>query len=350
MHVDTQQQIAAIHAMMSSGQRSVRLERHTLVLWGITIALLILFVKQLVTPELLPVKWQRVAVVNSIVAVVLFVVGLWDYRMTRQARNERDETLSYIQLQITKVWWLIILLVVVLNMGMNLFGGGYLFYNIVLALTGLALFIQGLFSLQMLSWLGGLMIALALGSVALRVPYSAIEWLTIVCFGLGLPTLGILIQYPTLQTTYLRRITVSAVWLMAIVGMTTLVYGQVQTTRAPQLPVLSLEQYASPEHDSSKPVIVQLPKDLYIPVQIEVTGNVLTGTATASLPLILSNNIELVVQDEQPTGLFRIGDEPWRDKRYAYRVRDVKVTPRLDQHTGPEISVSLQINTGNELK
>ena len=46
-------------------------------------------------------------------------------------------------MQLTKVWWLLVGLIVVISIGMNLFGGGYLFYGIVLALMGLAFYIHG---------------------------------------------------------------------------------------------------------------------------------------------------------------------------------------------------------------
>jgi len=179
------EQILAIHEMMSSGHRSVFMERHTLILWGLAAAVLILFIGSVITPEGFPETWMRAMVSTSIIGFVLALVGYFDFRLVRRAREERDESISFVQLQITKVWWLLISLTVLINLAMHFFGGGYLFYSLLLILMGLALYFHGLFSKQMLSYAGIMMIVLGLASIALHLPFTMIEWITVFCFGLG---------------------------------------------------------------------------------------------------------------------------------------------------------------------
>ncbi len=114
------EQLNAIHAMMESGHRSVRLERHTLVLWGLAAAFLILVVRLIFTPERFPETLQRVLASNLFIAALLTAVGVIDLRLTRRARRQRDETLSFVQVQLTKIWWLLVGLIVLINLGMNL--------------------------------------------------------------------------------------------------------------------------------------------------------------------------------------------------------------------------------------
>ena len=127
-------QIKSIHAMMSNGHRSVRMERHTLVLWGLAGALLIVMMRLFFPPENFDVKWHRTLVVNAISIVVLVSVAIWDFRLTRRSREARDETVSFVQIQLTKVWWSIVALIILIQLGMSFFGGGYLFFALLLRL------------------------------------------------------------------------------------------------------------------------------------------------------------------------------------------------------------------------
>lgn len=174
---DTIARLESIHAMMASGHRSVRLERHTLLLWGISVAGLIVGVNATFTPDRFPNVALRSLYSNLLIALTLIVIAIVDFYWTRRTRRARDETLSFVQRQLMKVWWLLVALAVVLNIGMNFFGGGYLIYAAVLALMGLALYVQGLFSEQMLEFIGVVLIVLALGAIALGVAYKLMEWL-----------------------------------------------------------------------------------------------------------------------------------------------------------------------------
>ena len=53
------QQLSAIHAMLSVGHRNLRIERHSLLLWGIPAGLLFAISDRILTPEQVPALEQR---------------------------------------------------------------------------------------------------------------------------------------------------------------------------------------------------------------------------------------------------------------------------------------------------
>lgn len=374
MTTRTQEQIAAIHAMMHTGHRSVRMEWHTLVLWGLAAAGLILGVRELFTPAHFPVNWQRVLAAHVFIALVVSVVGVWDYRWTRRARAQRDETLSFVQRQLIKVWWLMVALVVLINLGMNFFGGGYLFYAIMMALMGIAFYVHGLFSAQMLSWAGLGMVGLGLGSILVGLPFPLLEWLTVSVFGLGWPLLALLLYWEQRARSEvedaatdgfdlarlqpgnqqrgwwqngprrLRRPALLLLWLGVITVPVAAQGYRAQHSGAPAQPVITLAQYQTMSHPPAA-VIVQLPAGTVVPVKVAARGALLRGEGRANLPLVLAQPLSISVRDGHPDGRFRIGNGPWQDSRYSYRIRDFKLDALLEPATGPEVRLQFRIST-----
>jgi len=340
-------QIEAIHSMMATGHRSVSLERHTLYIWGITAALLILLVRQIFTPELLPVDWQRTFSANLFIATVLTLIGIWDLRLTRRAREARDETLSFIQLQLTKAWWGIIALIVLINIGMNFFGGGYLFYPIMVALVGLAFFIHGLFSQQLLSWVGMLMVLLGLFSMAMRFSFMTLEWMTVVIFGIGFPVLAWLLSWrpQRLQKNY--RLIFSVIWLSFIAVPTYALDRLNQHHAAPAVPIESLQHFRT-QGDSPLPThIVRLAAGTSVPVQVRIHSDVLAGDTTSTIPLLLAQPLDIVLEAGKPNGQYRVAEGKWNDRRHKFRVQNVKIDSTLTREDGPGVSVSFDIETAH---
>src|SRR5574343_1231090 len=74
------------------------------------------------------------------------------------------------------------------------FGGGYMLYAVWLVLIGLALYVHGLFSEEALEWAGGLIILIAITALAAQLPNDTMKWLTASVFGIGLPTLTLLLD------------------------------------------------------------------------------------------------------------------------------------------------------------
>jgi hypothetical protein len=348
MATSTAESIAAIHAMMASGHRSVRIERHTLVLWGLAAAFLILAVNPIFTPERFPVVWQRSAVANLFIAAVLTGIGVWDFRLTRRARRMRDETLSFVQLQLTKVWWLLIGLIVAINVGMNFFGGGYMFYGLLLAIMGLAFYIHGLFSEQMLSWIGVLLIAMGLGSIALKLPFPLIEWLSVFVFGLGFPVLAFALNHAALHTTLARRSGLAALWLSLVIAPTAFAYQLDRYTATPAWPMVPLDRFLTQSPtEAEREQVVRLPSGTIIPLHIEVTSDVLEGINTVTLPMKLSRPMQVAIHQGKPDGRFRVDSSDWKKTMYNYRIQDINITSTLARETGPQVSLKLRISTDN---
>jgi hypothetical protein len=341
----TADQLHAIHAMMARGHRSVSLEHHTLVLWGLAAALLILTVRTWFTAEHYPIVWQRALATSLLISVVLTAVGFVDLRLTRRARRLRDETLSFVQLQLTKVWWLLAGMVVLINLGMHFFGGGYMFFGIVFALMGIAFYVHGLFSQQMLTWVGMLLIGLGLGSVALKLPYVVMEWLAVFVFGVGFPLLALVLHYTPGEARMARRVVAAGGWLLLVLLPTAAAYHLDRDPTPPEWPVVSLPDYR--QGAASGPQVVRLPAGTEVPLEIQVTGDVLDGVGSAIVPMRLSSPLEVSVNDGRPDGRFRVDREPWKKALYNYRVRDLNLRSSLTRKRGPEVKVTLYISTHN---
>lgn len=338
-------QIEAIHSMMATGHRSVTLERHTLFLWGIATAVLIIVVRQLFTPEWLPVMWQRAVLSTLFISTVLTLVGILDLRLTRRAREARDETLSFIQVQLTKVWWGIIAIIVMINLGMHFFGGGYLFYPIMVALVGLAFYIHGLFSQQLLSWVGVMMVLLGLSSIALQLSLMTMEWLTIAIFGIGFPVLAWLLNWRPAWLKQNYRVVFSFLWLSTIALPTYAMVQIDQQQHTPAIAVVSLQQYQHQSTAQAASHIVRLPVGTTIPLQIVIHSPVLAAETRGTVALQLSQPLDIVVQDGKPNGQYRVGTGPWNDRRYQYSIRNVQIASKLTRELGPQVDVSLDIIT-----
>lgn len=345
-------QINSIHAMMSSGHRSVRMERHSLILWGVAGALLIVTMRLFFPPEYFDIKWHRTVVVTAISIVVLVMVAVWDFRLTKRNREARDETISFIQLQLTKVWWSIVALIILIQIGMNFFGGGYLFFALLLTLLGLAFYIQGLFSQQLMSWAGAIMVLLGLTCIALRLPIVTQEWLTVMMLGIGLPTLAYLLNQPVKRSVFFR-VTGFTVWLLVIVLPAVAVDRWQRDYKIPDIPVITLADFQASAVNSteenteavSETQIVRLPASTVIPVEVTVNGSILEKGNSATIPLKLSESLDLVLEANTPVGWYRIANEPWHNRRYAYRIRNVEISPSVTREAGAKVSVNLFIST-----
>ena len=347
MFVSAQSQLETIHSMMESGHRSVRLERHTLVLWGLAAAFLILTTKEIFTPARFPVKWQMIVLANLFISTVLAIVGIWDFRLTRRARQRRDEMLSFVQRQTTKVLWLIIGLIVAINFGMNFFGGGYLFYGITLALMGIAFYVYGLFSPQPLTGAGLLLIALGLGTVALKLPYRTMEWFAVFTFGVGLPLLGLALdRLPRLGGRWLRALFFGA-WSMAIVVPTVAVARLTAPYPSASAVVIAHEDYRARSAAAPPAEIVRLTAGTIVPVEIEMASELLHEPVKARVQARLARDLELSLRDGQLDGYFRVAGAQWRQGQFSLRLTHLEMQSSITPKTGLVASFSTRFSIGD---
>lgn len=340
---DTIARLESIHAMMASGHRSVRLERHTLLLWGISVAGLIVGVNATFTPDRFPNVALRSLYSNLLIALTLIVIAIVDFYWTRRTRRARDETLSFVQRQLMKVWWLLVALAVVLNVGMNFFGGGYLIYAAVLALMGLALYVQGLFSEQMLEFIGVVLIVLALGAIALGVAYKLMEWLTVAVFGVGFPLLAAASPYSEPEASRSRQFGFASAWLTVVLTCAGIIYHFDSRFNAVGIPTVDAARFQPSPHAQ----IVHLDAGSVIPVHVHVSGDVISRSDAGTVSLTLAKPLDIVVMGDKPTGHFRFADGRWRSTAYSFRIRNVSIGSRMKPRRGAEAEVEVFVSSDN---
>lgn len=342
MQDQTRSQIEVIQSMLATGHRSLRLERHTLMLWGLTTAFLILFVPFAFSQTLLPELWQRALIQFLFITVVLLAVGYWDFRLTRRKRALRDETISFIQRQLTKVWWLIIGLIVLINLGMDLFVGKYLFYPILIAFAGLGFYIQGLFSQQFLAWNGILLILLSLTCVVLQIPHTTNEWLTVVAAALGMPVMAWLMDLPIIQKKMSYRVMASIFWLTLITIPTWFIHQASYQAPDSDWPQISLSEY-NQQKMNDKNVILHIPAGTQIPIEMMIQGDTLASPVMTAVPLVLNQPVDVTVLNGKFTGRYRINNGNWLQRKHKFRVITEKLESVLTDDNRPKLELDLKL-------
>ena len=96
--------------------------------------------------------------------------------------------------------------------------------------------------------------------------------------------------------------------------------------------------------------MVRLPAGTTIPVNVDIKGDVLDGSTGGTLVMTLSRDLVLIIEDNKPKDLFRVGDGEWKHKLYNYRIRDFKNEVTVTKEHGPRINLHMRISTNNWLK
>jgi len=338
-------QIDAIYSMMDEGQHSVKMERHTLLIWGITAAILILVTDLIFNQTSFPIIWQKITAQSIFISCFLFMAGLWDLKLTRKVRQKRDESLSFTQLQLTKVWWFFVGLVVLLNIGMSVFGGGYMFYGMTMVLIGMAFYIQGLFSVQLLKWTGLMFIAIGIASIALNLHFLVTKWLTAGVFGLGLTSLAFILDKPMTHSTLLKRLLLSVVWFFIVIIPAVLVNQFNLNQKFDGISSLSFIEYKKlGVEEASKLQVIHFPKGTNIPVNFNIDADMFETTQPGSLKLKLTQDLGIVIQNGMANGYFKIGMSDWQNRIDHLRIRDFKMISKVEQIFGPSINIDFSLD------
>ncbi len=340
-----EKQLEAIHAMLDSGHRAIRVERHSLALWGAAGALLLIVIPRLVTTARFPVRWQLATAELVFIAVVLALVAALDFSITRRLRRLRDESLPFIQRQMGKVWLLLIGLGLVATFGMHFYGGGAMAWVLWLVLVGMGLFTHGLFSEQFLGWAGAAVISLGVGALALRLPIKGTHWLAVLVFGLGLPSLGFLLR--ALEKRHLpMRLLFLAAWVAAIALGAFAAYRVDRKGDRPRGLTVSLDEFrrgTNPAHEQ----IVSLPRGTVVPIRISLEGDLFAPPGTVSIPVELTRDLELVLIDGKLDGRFRAAGGAWKSHAYDLSMPAQRLTASLTRGDGFAVEYTGRLATGN---
>jgi len=319
-----EEQLEAIHAMLNAGHRGIRLERHSLTLWGIAGAFLILVTPRLIRQERFPVRWQGAGVELLFLAAALGLVAVLDFRLTRRIRRSQGESLPFVQRQIGKVWLLLVGLGLLATFGMHFYGGGAMVYTLWLLLLGIGLFMHGLFSEQFLGWSGGAIILLSVCALALRLPMDAARWLAVFVFGAGMPTLGFLLPRLEARSSLVRAACFLG-WMALATGGAFAAYRADRIIHRPTSPALSLHEYEREER-ADREQVVSLAPGTIVPILLSLHGDLFTQPEAITIPLKLTKKLDLVLVDGKLDGRFRVDGGDWR--YYAYDI----FMPRAELH------------------
>jgi len=342
MSTTTSSQMESIESMLTRGHRSIRIERHSFVYWGLAGGLLCVIGDLLINHENLPERWQRALAVLGLIGGVIFAAGWLDYRATRRLRRERHETLSFVHNQVYKVWWLLLGLGVLINFSMVFFGGGYMSYSIWMALVGVGLYVHGLFSDDAPHWGGVLMLVVAAGMLIVRPPHEMMRWIAAATFGIGVPLFAVIVV-PGVRS-WQRRLLESAAWLAVIVLVATGVFQFAGSPLVPKARALVLGEFRQQPVTSSEQV-VSLPAGTRVPFHISLSGGVIEPIMDHVIEVILAQPLEVVLRDGEPDGRFRVADEDWKKTTYDFRLRKVRREATLTTDQGPRVDITMQLST-----
>lgn len=263
------QQLDAIHSMLHAGNRNLRIERHSLVLWGLSCGAVILGAERIFSPAQFPEVAQRAFAWLIFLGLVVSGIAMVDWHLTRRAKQVRDEAWSFIHRQVLKVMWLLMAVGVLLTFATFFFGGGYMIYSEWVVLFGIGLYVHGLFSEELLEWVGALIIAVGISMMAFRLNITDMKWIAASVLGLGLPLLSFMLDHGRERAARVRLLQ-SVGWLLCVLIPPLLAHQFVVRAAVADAPVVSYEEF---RQQPGARLAVTLPAGMEIPVRFDVSGN-----------------------------------------------------------------------------
>jgi hypothetical protein len=338
------QQLDSIHAMLSAGHRNLRVERHSLVLWGLGCGGLILASNHILTTEQYPDLKQRAFAWLILLALAVSGVAMLDWHLTRRVKQARDETWSFIHQQVLKVLWLLMAVGVLLTFATFFYGGGYMIFASWVVLVGLGLYVHGLFSEELLEWVGALVIAIGIGMLAFRLAYSDLQWVSASTLGLGLPLLSLMLDRGRERAARVRLLQ-SLGWLLCVLIPPLLAHNLRAADPPPGAPLVSLEEF---RQQPSARLAVSLPAGTTIPVNVEVSGNMFRSGDSVVFPLVLNEPLQIMMDDGKPTGDMRSPGGNWMRWQDSLQILIPLIKAEYDPKSGAGIRSSLVVKTKND--
>ncbi|HZW24141.1 MAG TPA: hypothetical protein VFF26_01540 [Gallionella sp.] len=335
------QRLDSIHSMLSAGQRSLRIERHTLILWGLTGGILCLISDNILTEVQFPDNTQRALAWLLLLIVSFGSVAIMDWHLTRRAKQVRDEAWSFIHRQVLKIFWLLAGIGILFTFAMFFFGGGYMIFGAWLILLGVGLYVHGLFSEELLEWAGILMILIGVMSLGFQLPYETMKWIAASVFGIGCPLLAAMLDRGRSRPS-MKRMAQSALWVAAVMLPPLLAHRYASAITLPEVPPIPLATYRQMS-DVSGFHIVTIPAGTEVPVRFEVSGNLFDHAGNPVLPLKISKPLEVALRDGKLTGETRIPGGNWLPAREASWIEIPWLKAELTPDQGAVVRGSLVV-------
>ena len=335
------QQLDSIHSMLSAGHRNLRVERHSLVLWGLGCGGLILGSNHILTAEQYPDLQQRAFAWLILLALAVSGVAMLDWHLTRRVKQARDETWSFIHQQVLKVLWLLMAVGVLLTFATFFYGGGYMIFASWVVLVGLGLYVHGLFSEELLEWVGALVIAIGIGMLAFRLSYTDLQWVSASTLGLGLPLLSLMLDRGRERAAKVR-LQQSVGWLLCVLIPPLLAHQFVAPATPVDAPVVSYEQF---QQQPNARQAVSLQSGMTIPVKFDVSGNLFRANGELTFPLVLNEPLLVMMDEGKPTGDIRAPGGNWMKWQDSLFIHIPKIVTEYDAKSGAGIRSSLIVKT-----
>jgi hypothetical protein len=323
------QQLAIIESMLTAGHRSVDLDRHSLLLWGLGGGALAAFTELVITQERFPDLQHRAF---ALLIWLAFWVGsfAWtDHQLTRHFRAARDETLPFAQAQINRAWCMLLGLAILGTFAMFFFGGGMMIYAMWMVLLGMGIYLYGLFSRPLIEWIGLATLLLGVTSLAAGVPLGVSHWLVASCFSIGLPLAGILASHID-DHRIVGRICGLGIWLALVILPAIGIFRLTSAEQAPSAFTISLSELGK-AGVFVEPRIVHIPAGTIVPLKVDMKSSLIAISPDVSLPIQLTQPIDVLLDNGQPEGRYRFGDGNWhamRDGVLALRI--ATFTPHIE--------------------
>jgi len=311
--------LQAIQSMLVAGQRSVQLERHSLLIWGAAGGLLCMLTEHVLTLQRIPDNSARALAVLLWLSFWIGSAALLDHSLTLRARQDRDEVVPFAQAQITRAWWMLLSMGILSTFAMFFYGGGHMLYALWIVLLGMGIYLFGLFSRPLIEWIGIATILLGVAALASGLPMSNTRWLAASCFAVGLPLAGFLGQRSD-NWSFAARILALGLWLVLVAAPTLLIGAARREVPAPTAKSVALGAF----HPTPGEQVVRIPSGTVVALQLDLDSALLSTSPSASMSIVLRQPIQLSTHDGQPDGPYRLEGQPWRD------VRDGDLRLRID--------------------
>lgn len=341
--MNAKHQLEAIQSMLTAGHRSVHLETHSLMLWGLGGGAIVAFSEYVLTHERFPSITQRAFALLLWLGFWLGGIAWFDHRLTRVSRVERGETLPFVQAQINRAWWMLLTLGTLGSFAMFFFGGGTMIYAMWIVLLGLGIYLFGLFSRPLIEWIGLTTLLLGVACLAAGIPFQATHWLAASCFAVGLPMAGLLPRRFD-DRSVLRRALALLLWISLVSLPALLLFKWEGGRPAPDVRHIGLAELAAAPLD--QPVVLELPAGAVVPLKVDMASPLLAMDSSAPMEIRLTRPLHVLLERGQPEGRYRVGEGDWHGIRDGILQLHISaITPKIEAgQPTVRITSSLQLN------
>jgi hypothetical protein len=328
-----------LQSLLQAGHRPIRVQPASLARWGLTFAFLAMATRPLLSVQALDGRTELQAVVAMLwLGGCLGAVAWWDWRANHRAASRAQETLPFVQGQVSKVWWLLLVAGVLYTGSTFFLGGAYQIYMVWLALIGLGLFLHGLFSQQLVEWAGGSLFLLALVALASGLPLTWHRAVMIGMVGVGLPVLGAMLHRWPAATASLGSLIAQVALFLAAGLLPALLVQQWQSRPmlSAEVPIYSPASLArlGPPDQWPRHVGLHVPAGSPIEFQLDMAGEVLkTAGPAPRLTYTFQQDLDFLFIDGRLSHFVRRPGEAWRENNSWLRINRLEfaadpVSPR----------------------